>query len=756
MKACRSALVAVAAVAAWTAAVCPAIAGTGDFDGNGYVGPADHLYFEVCLGLSGPGIDPRFTECRSAFDVDGDRDVDLADVAAFQRARGHLPIPLRDYRGDVINVADTNRFYDGRKTCGGCHDLARIENGFLFQQGRTSTNGEIIMQDDCLGDGRSWVRSTGMYGAWRPRVNRWMAAKQFANESEIDQSAFWWTANCSGCHPGGGGMEFDQDGQRFYDRDTGKFGYEALGKTAEDVRYDVDYATINSNTGADFGPARWDITDVAAPDCLMCHRLDRTWSAGYDMIRAWRSGVLAAGTSLVDDAGSPVPAFLAAATAGQGWSNLVFSRFPDMYPLVSKLQVNYSAGLADGSLTSDAQGALSFSPASLAFPPTDKSCYGCHQPSWSGKRGSVWFDTRDVHYAGFNKLRDADPSNDIPAERSTACRECHLGGVDHNFAKGKSQFNIFRDDLDWVNLRSCRDCHLSTLPDGTQNALKHPDAPDVPGTVQAHLIGFFPDENGPMKAMSCQACHIPYTLAGARIGVDNSVTGTPVSYLANAFLSADPLDPASPDKSRWYPDFRFKVDNDGIRRLFPAKIDFAIYWADWNQNGTPTDKSDDAIAPIILWRVKQITGNAPLPVVTDDNGDGKKEVNRPEEILAYIQALKGNDSYERQVAANPVLVKGTRVWYEDSAAPSGLSYFEHVGSGITVEFEESYELHPPVLVKTESLGYDVDPALGCRDCHRPDTLDSPVFDRKILVDPWGPDGQPVYTTVRATTGLNPS
>lgn len=727
-----------------------------DFDDDGYYGLPDHLYFSLCLEVSGPGNRAEFTECRDAFDVVGDMDVDLADFAALQNARGHLPMPLLDLHGEVINVNDPNQFYDGRHTCGRCHDLAHIENGFLFQQGRTDTQGYIIIEDDCRNDGRPWVRSNGMYGAWRPRTNRLIASKHFANESDIDQSAFWWTSNCSGCHPGGGGMEFDQDGQRFYDIDTGQFGYEALGKTVEDVRYDVDYAHINANTGANFGQAPWSQTGVASPDCLMCHRLDRTWVNGWEMNRAWRSGVLAANASLVNDAGDPVPAFRAAATAGQGWfSNIVFTRFPDMYPLVSQLQVDYTRGLVDGSLMSDQDGNLSLNPASFAFPPTDQACWGCHQPSWIGKRGSVWFDTRDVHYAGFNKLRDDDPGNDIPAEKSRACRTCHPGDVNHNFAKGDSQFNMFRNDLDWNNMRSCRDCHLTVLPNDTPNPLHHPDAPAVPGDIHIHWVGFYEGDTGPMNTMSCQACHIPYALAATRMGVDNSVTGSGITYQAAQFLSADPLDPANPDRSRWYPEFRYKTDSDGATRLFPTKVDFAIYWGDWNQNGTPEDRGDDTIVPVILWRIKNITGNAPLPCATDDNGDGKMELNTPAEILCYIQALKGNDSYGRQVASNPVLVKGALAWFEDPGSPTGVSSFDHVQAGMNVEFEEIYELHPPVLVKEESWGYDL-AAEGCRDCHRPDTFDSPVIDRKVLVDPWGLDGQPIYTTVRAMAGVNPS
>ncbi|MBI4717000.1 MAG: hypothetical protein HY763_04290 [Planctomycetes bacterium] len=736
-----SALGATAAIVALLALAALPAAGTSfDFDASGYVDPADFLTLKACY--RGPGQAPA-APCITDVDDDHDDDVDLADVAAFLRAAGHLPIPLKDVAGQVLTVTSTAP-YSSRNTCGGCHDVDHIANGFLFQQGRTDTAGNMVMGDDHFGDGRWWIQSAGMYGTWRPKNDRQMAPKNAAGPSAMDQTAFWWMGGCGGCHTGGGGMEFDRDGQRYYDVLTGRFGYQALGKTAAEVLLDGDYATLNPVDGTAFRPAPWDVTGVAEPDCLFCHRKDRRQANGRDLIQLRRANVLVAGAALVDDQGAPVPAFAAASTAGQGWfSHLETTVVPP------RLQIDYSAGVSDGSLTVGDDSTVSLSPRAIAYPPTDYSCWGCHSQSWPAKRGSVWFDDRDVHYAGFNKLRDTDPTNDVPPERSTACNYCHRGNIDHNFAKGKSQFNIYRDDLDWVNLRSCRDCHLEDSP------VRHPDAPVVPGDVQVHLIGSVPGENGPFSVFSCQACHIPYALGRTRSVVDNSVTGTPVSYWAEEFLSADPVDPANPDKSRWYPGFSFKNDSDGVRRLFPLKFEIAVYWGDWHRQATPLDFSDDIVSPIVLWRVRQITSNAPLPVVTDDNHDGKPEVNRPEEILAYIQALKGMDSYGVPVAANPVLVKGRRVWFEDPGSPDGVSSFAHETSGIKVEWGEAYELHPPVLSADKALGYSPVPALGCNECHRPATLDSPVFDRMVLVDPFDPTGRAVYETVRQMTGLNP-
>ncbi len=187
---------------------------TGDFDATGYVDLNDYFFFDICFALSGPGGDPGFPSCAEQFDADGDGDVDMADFAAFQVARGHLPIPLRDVRGNVITVEATDP-YSGRETCGGCHDVERIANGMISQQGRTDTDGNIIMHDDFYNDGRWWVRGSGMYGRWSGGgggLNRHTAGKQNADESEMDITAFFWAGFCGGCHAGGGGMEFDRDG----------------------------------------------------------------------------------------------------------------------------------------------------------------------------------------------------------------------------------------------------------------------------------------------------------------------------------------------------------------------------------------------------------------------------------------------------------------------------------------------------------------------------------------------------------------
>lgn len=723
-------------------------AASSDADGDGYVGRFDSAAFFACLG--GPDDPPPQAGCTDDFDADSDGDVDAADFAIFSRDLGHLPIPLKDSLGNAITVGSTGG-YSGRQTCGAtsCHDVDRVSNGLVFQQGRTDTAGNMIMSDDFFGDGRSWIRSGGMYGRWSGGgggLSRQTAGKDNADESAIDMTAFYWTANCGGCHVGGGPSEFDRDGVRLWDEATGQFGYEVLGQGPGDVVLDGDYAYLDDTDGS-LSPARWDLTGVADPGCLHCHRAQRTWIDGKDQHREWREAVLGTTTELVDDLGAPVPAFAVAGTAGQGWFSTL-----DAIAEPPVLQIDYSVGVTRGELLVDASNEVSLARRFLVSPPRDRGCWGCHLAGgFQDKRGTVWFDERDVHFKKFTRRSDEDPNNDLSDDRAAVCNTCHPNDIDHDFAKGDSPYNQFRNATDWTDFRSCRECHLTENPPGVPNPDRHPDAPEVPGTtVVAHLTGLM------MTRLSCQACHVAYPLERAVIVTDRSLTGTAVSYFTDEFLSAEPLDPSNPDKSRWYPALRSKVDSDGNPRLFPQKHEVAIYWADWDENGTTGDLSDDTIQPIILWRVRQITGDAPLAGVTDDNGDGKLEVNRPEEINLYIQALKGVDSYGRVVANNPVLVKGDRVWYEDSAAPGGVSSFVHEGSGVLVEAFESFGLDHNVLVMDESLGaYDTDPAEGCPDCHRPVTLDSPVFSRLILIDPFDENGDPVYKTVGEMTGVYP-
>lgn len=77
----------------------------------------------------------------------------------------HQRISLKDSKGNAIQAGATTP-YSPRKTCGGCHNVDTIANGYHFQQGRTSSAGAIEVRNDYFADGRAYVRSSGMYGKW--------------------------------------------------------------------------------------------------------------------------------------------------------------------------------------------------------------------------------------------------------------------------------------------------------------------------------------------------------------------------------------------------------------------------------------------------------------------------------------------------------------------------------------------------------------------------------------------------------------
>ena len=140
----------------------PEVLATGDADNDGYIGVTEIDAFNSCF--AGPGIGVS-TACAELFDDDQDDDVDMQDAAAFARRLGHLPFQLLDGLSQALTAWSTEP-YSPRQTCGACHDVDAIANGFHFQQGRTNLDGNIQVHDDFFGDGRIFIRSPGMYGKW--------------------------------------------------------------------------------------------------------------------------------------------------------------------------------------------------------------------------------------------------------------------------------------------------------------------------------------------------------------------------------------------------------------------------------------------------------------------------------------------------------------------------------------------------------------------------------------------------------------
>lgn len=91
-----------------------------------------------------------------------------------------------------------------------------------------------------------------------------MAKKSNSNPDQIDMTPFMFAAagekddknmgvpGCGGCHPGGGGLEFDRDGKRY------------------DERLKAD-PSLSASLDGDYFKSAWDKTGVVEADCFICH-----------------------------------------------------------------------------------------------------------------------------------------------------------------------------------------------------------------------------------------------------------------------------------------------------------------------------------------------------------------------------------------------------------------------------------------------------------------------------------------------------
>jgi hypothetical protein len=67
-------------------------------------------------------------------------------------------VPLRDRLGNLIARGSTAP-YSPQRTCGGCHDVDVITQGYHFQQGK-----DVVA--DNYNPSKPWLLSDGMFGKW--------------------------------------------------------------------------------------------------------------------------------------------------------------------------------------------------------------------------------------------------------------------------------------------------------------------------------------------------------------------------------------------------------------------------------------------------------------------------------------------------------------------------------------------------------------------------------------------------------------
>jgi hypothetical protein len=519
------------------------------------------------------------------------------------------PFPLRDEAGNIINpVAGVNAEapYSPKQTCGaqGCHDYDKITQGFHFTQGK----GETMPAE--FSSRYNWVTSPGNYGGnWcsPAPLYRQLAPKKNSNPRTIDMTSFdFVTATCGNCHPGGGPMEYDRDGQRY------------------DVRMTSPDSGLTSGgdngLDGDYYKARWNETGVIEADCLLCHMPE------YDYKK--RNAQLA-------DLN-----FRWAATEGAGFGSIA-----GKVAAGEKPKVEYRKDLFDesGNVT------LHISPA-----PRNETCLNCHgKPDWK-KRGASFSAHTDVHLAKGLECVDCHTAGSRASDARIREREVHQIG------KGDDPSGWVRNDLD-NTVRSCESCHT----DGTLGApiAKHSWLPPlhldkiacatchIPRRYTKSALVQASDVFNPAPRITPPPKHI-WTFYDQGMNFWNHY-----GELELFTVKDQPVDEFRPSLIRYK------------EKIYPANRVHST-WVGYEEEGKPGLNQLFMKDFYSMWlqHSKDPSKYPQLSVIKDDNGDGMIEINRAEEIDALLQATSSflkSTSFPME-GKRLVYVNGSRKYYSGS------------------------------------------------------------------------------------------
>ncbi|MFO7722454.1 MAG: multiheme c-type cytochrome [Bacteroidales bacterium] len=528
-----------------------------------------------------------------------------------------------------------------------------------------------------------WVSHPGNYGGnWcspAPLYN-FLSKKENTDATEMDMTSFTFITNgCGTCHPGSASFEFDRNGKR-YDKEMERLGYTAGG--------------INDYDG-DYYKAHWSRSGVGEGDCMLCHLPEYDYKGRNDHLLNWNFKWMAtAGSKLATVQGSVKDS--------------------------TEITVTYDASKFDK------EGKLSMH---LVREPRNETCLNCHsKPQWK-KRGASFSAQTDVHMAKGMKCVDCHPAGSMATDPRINQKETHQVG------KGDDPSGMVRNDLD-NTMRTCKDCHLS----GYLNA---------PIAKHLWLPSFHLDD------LSCQACHIPQRkIKSAMVQVSDVYNpGTKIKPPAkhvwtfydqqmkywnhygelSMFTASDqPSDPHVPNFAKYK------------GQIFPVNMVHSAWPAIFTEGkpGLDQPKMADIHA---MWKAHQQNPDQypSLALITDDNLDSIPEVNRSEEIDAFIAAVtqclidKGYNLQERKV-----------VWVNNDLIYFSSKEFRKLS-------KEIYESSPYASVY--KFSHDVFPAKaglgskGCVECH---SLGSNMFFAQVVKYPFGEDGNPVYEPQYLRLGMS--
>ncbi len=214
---------------------------------------------------------------------------------------------------------------------------------------------------------------------------------------------------CGGCHPGGGGFEFDRDGKRY------------------DLRLRANPG-LKKTLDGDYYKSHWDKTGVAEADCFICHLDGYNFKLRNKQLKLWNYKWAAIAASGIGS----VKGTVARVVKKNG---KLKKQLTGRVPVI---KYNKRLFNSDGKLAVD-----------LSWPTPSKNCTFCHAFSDRKKRGFSWNDMRNHDIHNLNNME---------------CVHCHpsIDG-NHNFAKGDENVSTVRDDLDGQGMLTCKECHYKGI-----------------------------------------------------------------------------------------------------------------------------------------------------------------------------------------------------------------------------------------------------------------------------------------------------
>ncbi|RJP75660.1 MAG: formate dehydrogenase subunit gamma [Candidatus Abyssobacteria bacterium SURF_17] len=389
-------------------------------------------------------------------------------------------------------------------------------------------------------------------------------------------TSFEFTVQCAVCHPGGGPMELDRNGNRY---DT------YMLDPANEMTSGAD-----NNFDGDYYKARWAETGVLEADCLICHL------PSYDK----------------KDRDQQVDRlnFKWAATAGAGFAE-VSGAVKDGVPAT----VKYNRNLFD-------------SDGSVKIPivkePPSRVCMQCHHETDWKKKGTAWTTRTDVHIRAGLRCVDCHPAGSNATDLRIAGKEVH------QFAKGDDPGALVRDDLD-NTMMSCEECHAkghlgAPVP---QHAAFPPLHLKKISCQTCHM----PERQ--IKAALVQDSTVwnsgPFIPFGKRIWSYYGPDMLPWNFYGEKARFTSEFQPTAPYKPflEWY-----KGKIYPLSKLYPVWV--GIEAEGQTALGQPLMRQ----MVKMWSRHKADPSSYPkLSVIRDDNDDGYADINRPEEISAIIDSV---------------------------------------------------------------------------------------------------------------------